>query len=279
MKKQLFLLALIASTAMTSIAQTAADSVALVTAPWEVTQLQKGLIARKAAFKSLYGVPQEVSILEISPKHFKLNVQEHNAMERTSEVSERMGAVAAINGTFYNMKKGFSVAYLQLDGAVIDTTSTGVTQSNGALHIKKGKVEVIPWNKQAELEMQQKPGKGSVMAAGPLMLQDGVACDLSMCNRSFVETKHPRSGLAVTKDKKVLLIVVDGRQKGKSEGVSIAEFTHLARVLGAVDAVNLDGGGSSTLWSGGLPEDGVFNSPSDKSGERKVANSVGVYAK
>ena len=277
--KRLFVMAALVSLTWMGRAQTAADSLALVNADWKVTELQQGLVAKKAVFASLYGVPQEVSLLEVSPKKFKFNVQEHNAMERTGEVSRREGAVAALNGTFYNMKVGYSVSYLQKDGIVIDTTSTGSYQSNGALYIKKGKIAIMAWDKQAEKAMQAKPGKASVMAAGPLMRLDGKDCSTEGLNRSFCDNKHPRSAVVLTKDKKVLLVVVDGRRKGKCEGVSIAEFTHLVRVLGGVDALNMDGGGSSTLWSAAMPDDGVINTPSDKSGERKVANSIGVYAK
>lgn len=279
MKKQILFLAALFLGCITGVAQTATDSLALVMADWQVTVLDEGLTARKATFASLYGVPQEVSIFEIQPKRYRLNVQEHNGMEPTGAVSARSGAVAAINGTFYNMKKGYSECYLQLDGAVIDTTALGPTQSNGAVWLKKGRVEIMPWNKEVELKTMRKPGHASVMAAGPLMLQDGKACSLEGLHRSFVENRHPRSAIAVTKDKRILLIVVDGRKKGKCEGVSIAQFTHLARVLGAVDALNLDGGGSSTLWSSSLPDDGILNTPSDKSGERHVANSIGVYKK
>lgn len=50
------------------------------------------------------------------------------------------------------MKAGNSVCYLRKDGVVIDTTSTGVlaTVSNGAVLIKKGRLELIPWSKQDE---------------------------------------------------------------------------------------------------------------------------------
>uniref|UniRef100_UPI00359F139B phosphodiester glycosidase family protein n=1 Tax=Prevotella heparinolytica TaxID=28113 RepID=UPI00359F139B len=67
-----------------------------------------------------------------------------------------------------------------------------------------------------------------------------------------------------------------GRRKGKAEGISIPELTHMVRVLGGKDALNLDGGGSSTLWSSSLPDEGIANTLSGKA-ERKVANSLCVY--
>ena len=280
MKRHFLLLAFLIGSVLTGIAQTAADSLALVNADWQVTTLEKGMICKTATFTSLYGVPQQVSILEVSPKHFKFDVQVHGGMRRTSEVAGEANAVAALNGSFYNMKVGNSTCYLQQEGALVDTTTAGITQSNGALYINKGKLKLMAWDKAQEQQFRRKPGKATILAAGPIMMIDGKACSLEGLNRSFVETKHPRSGVVLTKDKRVLLIVVDGRRKGQCEGVSIAEFTHLARVLGGRDALNLDGGGSSTLWHKIYPKaDGVINTPSDKSGERKVSNSLIVRSK
>lgn len=276
MKKNIFLMLLFCCSLFTALAQTASDSLALVSADWQVKTLQEGILYRKAVFASLYGVPQEVSIFEISPKQNNFDILIHNPKKETSMAARHAGAVAAINGSYFNMKLGNSVCYLRRDGAVIDTTSVGTlaTVSNGAVFIRKGKLRLIPWNKQDEKACTLK--KGTVLASGPLMLLDGKVCDLSACNQGFVNTKHPRSAVALTKDKKILLIVVDGRLKGKSEGINIPELTHMIRILGGKDALNLDGGGSSTLWSAALPDKGIANTPCG-SAERQVGNSLCVF--
>ncbi len=257
-------------------AQTVADSLTLVSADWQLKTLQKGILYRKAVFSSLYGVPQEVSIFELSPKRHRLDVLIHDPKTETSVAARDAGAVAAINGSYFNMTVGNSVCYLRKNGVVVDTTSTGVlaTVSNGALLIQKGKLKLIPWSKEDEKTCKLK--KGTILSSGPLMLKDGRVCDLSATNQNFVNTKHPRSAVALTKEGKILLIVVDGRLKGKAEGINIPELTHLIRILGGRDALNLDGGGSSTLWSAALPANGIANTPSG-SAERKVANSLCVY--
>lgn len=276
MKKTFLLLLLVSYAWLATIAQTSADSLALVSVHWQVKPLEKGILFRKAAFTSLYGVPQEVSIFEISPKHHKLDILVHNPKEKTSVAARLAGAVAAINGSYFNMAVGNSVCYLRKDGVVIDTTSIGTlgTVSNGAVFIKKGKLQIIPWNKQNEKTCNLK--RGSVLASGPLMLLDGKVRDLSACDQGFVNTKHPRSAVVLTKDHKILFIVVDGRLKGKSEGINIPELTHMIRILGGRDALNLDGGGSSTLWSTNLPDKGIANTPCG-SDERQVGNSLCVY--
>ena len=58
--------------------------------------------------------------------------------------------------------------------------------------------------------------------------------------------RHPRTGLGVTADGRVLMVTVDGRRK-KSKGVTLGEMGQLMRSLGAVHAFNLDGGGSTVM--------------------------------
>ena len=76
------------------------------------------------------------------------------------------------------------------------------------------------------------------------------------------------------------MAVIDGRFKGQGDGATIAETAYIARQLGLTEALNLDGGGSSTLW---CEEAGVVNRPSDNrrfdhEGERRVTNCIAVVA-
>ena len=283
LRKSVFTLLLILCNVFVVVAQTTADSLALVTAPWNVTSMGKGVLCREAEFVSLYGVPQHVAILEIKPEQHRFDILIHSPKEETSSAARRSGAVAAINGSYFDIKQGnFYLLFCGKTGVVVDTTATGVlsTVSNGAVKIDKGKLDIIAWKKQDEKTCEQK--EGSILVSGPLMLLDGKACDLSACNWSFVQTKHPRSAVALMKDGTVFLIAVAGRFEGKAEGINISELTHLLRVLGAKKALNLDGGGSTTLWSASAPDNGIVNKLTDNKlydnkGERKVANSLCVY--
>ena len=116
MKNKVVLLLFIVCSAWTATAQTIADSLALVAAHWQVTSLKKGVLCRKAFFNSLYGVPQEVSVLEITPKYYNLDVLIHQPKEETSVAAHRSGAIAAVNGSYFNMKAGNSVCYLRKNG-------------------------------------------------------------------------------------------------------------------------------------------------------------------
>ncbi|MBR4801297.1 MAG: phosphodiester glycosidase family protein, partial [Bacteroidales bacterium] len=183
-------------------------------------------------------------------------------------------------GTFYDMKKGGSVCYLQIDGVVADTTKGKdmKVRANGAVVIKKGKLSVEPWSPDREKEFRANlKKKTSVMATMPLLIKDGYAVELPYY-KGFSDKRHPRS-VVFEKDGKICLMVIDGRSKGNAAGMTLDEVQRYLLSMGGkgcTAAVNLDGGGSSTLW---LKEGGVINHPSDNGkfdhkGERRVANSI-----
>jgi hypothetical protein len=86
----------------------------------------------------------------------------------------------------------------------------------------------------------------------------------------FGVRRNPRTLAGVTAEGKVLLVTVDGRRPGVSVGASFQESGRIMQALGAVEAVNLDGGGSTAMVVG---ED-LVNTPSDASGERAIADAV-----
>ena len=261
--------------------QTPADSIAIVSAQWETTVTPDRLVHKRAMIPNLYNGPQYINLIEIpvSKKlHYDIAISE---MKQTSLIAKENQALAAINGSFYNMQKGFSVCYLRKGKEVIDTTETKMfINGTGAIHVHKKKTRIIPWSPEIEANYKQK--KGTILVSGPLLMEDGKTCSWDKCEKSFIVTKHPRSAIFTTKDKKTVFITVDGRRKGKATGVSIEELAHLIRILGGHDALNLDGGGSTTLWIEGAPDNGVVNSPSDNGkfdhkGERKIPNIIYVY--
>ena len=97
--------------------------------------------------------------------------------------------------------------------------------------------------------------------------------------KRFVSGRHNRTAIGLKPDGTVVLLVADGRSKGVAEGLSLTELTLIMRWLGCCDAVNLDGGGSSTMYVRGKGEGGIVNHPSDNGrfdaqGERPVANAI-----
>jgi exopolysaccharide biosynthesis protein len=116
-----------------------------------------------------------------------------------------------------------------------------------------------------------------VGGGGPRLVRAGkpVAAGPEAGGPGFTETRHPRTAVGVRADGRVLLVTVDGRQPERSVGMTIAELSALLLDLGAVEAVNMDGGGSTTMVAGGR----VVNSPSDLTGERPVGDALLVLAR
>jgi hypothetical protein len=126
-------------------------------------------------------------------------------------------------------------------------------------------------------EVSRPRGDGGTEAVGgfPLLLYGGERVgDLEVEERpSFAAERHPRTavGFDPTRDH-LWLAVVDGRQAGYSDGMTLPELALLLEALEVTEAVNLDGGGSSVMVVDGA----VVSRPSDSTGERPVVNALGV---
>lgn len=102
--------------------------------------------------------------------------------------------------------------------------------------------------------------------------------------REFSTTAHPRTAIGYTTNRKLHLVTVDGRQPGISEGMSLVELANFMLSLGCTQAINLDGGGSTTMAIAD-PKPRVLNTPSSKSenGEygvpRKNGTNLAVFAR
>jgi len=114
-----------------------------------------------------------------------------------------------------------------------------------------------------------------IVGGVPQLIKNGkvdVTWQEEKSSKSFVETRHPRTAVAKLKDGKFLMITVDGRSES-SGGIGLYDLANYLLELGATDAMNLDGGGSSTMFLDGK----VVNHPSDKEGERKVSDAILVF--
>ena len=262
-------------------AQTSEDSLKLLQAEWRTVPCKHGLTARQSQIQTLFGSVQSVNVVEVkgSKRHkFHLGYVGHGM--QTSHLARYFDADAAINGTFYDMKYFNSVCFLKKDGKVRDTTVTEeMYRGNGALKIRHGRLAIIPWDKEKERSCMS-AHQEDIMTAGPLLLLDGSFYKSSIYGGGFGNSRHPRSAVGIKKDGTVVLVAVDGRQKGLAEGMSLTELAYTMKWLGCKDALNLDGGGSTTLYVKGTNADGgVINYPCDNKkydhqGERRVANML-----
>ena len=139
-----------------------------------------------------------------------------------------------------------------------------------------------PWNadgpKPSDVSGAKKIGRvKEAVGAGPMLLRDGKATATRDEERMFEgkDVRHPRTALGVdTRTGKMLWVVVDGRHPG-SVGMTLAELADFMKELGCTDALNCDGGGSSTFILNGA----LINRPLGGTTMRAVPTGLGVFRK
>ena len=113
-------------------------------------------------------------------------------------------------------------------------------------------------------------GVGTIIANGKAISDSVNAREKTTV--AWLKARHPRTFVGFDKDStKMFLCVVDGRQ-AKSLGMNFPEMADFLLSIGAWNAINLDGGGSTTM----VIHNRIVNSPSDRTGERPVANTLQV---
>jgi exopolysaccharide biosynthesis protein len=259
------------------------DSLAVSKANWKKEKIAKGVLLKTFWFNnSLFSSNQNISILEVKQKNsllFDLGYDSKKLI-KTSDFGKQNNAMAALNGTFFDITNGGSVDYIRAEGMVINENRLGksgkrAAHQQSALVFNKGKLKIAKWDGSPFWEQSLKAE--DIMVSGPLLILNQTIEKLDTTN-TFNKTRHPRTAVAIMKNKRVLLLTVDGRNEN-SAGMSLFELTKLMRWLHASDAINLDGGGSTTLWITNYKDNGVVNFPTDnkkwdQEGERKVANVV-----
>jgi exopolysaccharide biosynthesis protein len=116
----------------------------------------------------------------------------------------------------------------------------------------------------------------SIIGGGPQLIKNGRIEITNAAEKilpSFVSDGHPRTAIAKLKSGQILLVTVDGRQPGESIGMSLTMLADLLIEFGAVEAINLDGGGSTTM----VIRNKLVNKPSDATGERPVSDAILLY--
>ena len=129
------------------------------------------------------------------------------------------------------------------------------------------------------LEGEPKPWASAqdIVGGAGLLIRDGrdvLDWSVEAFNKGFAEGRHPRTMIGDAADGTIWLVTVDGRQPQLSVGMTLEELRALAHRLGLVNALNLDGGGSTTMSVREGGRTTVVNSPSDLAGPRKVSDAL-----
>lgn len=202
---------------------------------------------------------------------------------KTSTFLMRKGCQAAINGApFWPGQKDEdqpqNVVGLVVSGGKLVSPVDGGNKARAALVVRAAG--------SAKIERPPIDLAGIDIAVGGygVVLEGGIVTRPAKESADIVEGRHPRSAIAVAGGGRTLLmVVVDGRQLGYSEGVDLLELGELLRLLGAEAGVNLDGGGTSVLAvADGEKGYRLVSRPIDGNvpgNERISASHLGVYAR
>ncbi|MDD2533480.1 MAG: phosphodiester glycosidase family protein [Eubacteriales bacterium] len=197
-----------------------------------------------------------------------------NIVDVTSNIATENNAVFAINGDYFGFRSnGIEIrngilyrdeparigAAISADGSMFFYDETAITS-----------------------EQLLADGIVQTLSFGPILVEDGVAVtdfgqvkiDSNMGNRASIAHANPRTGIGMIEPNHYVFIVVDGRSSGYSRGVTLVEFAQLFADLGCVNAYNLDGGGSSTMYFNGQ----VVNNPLGRNSEREVSDIMYIGA-
>jgi exopolysaccharide biosynthesis protein len=197
--------------------------------------------------------------------------------QKTSQIAEENNAVAAINGGGFDDKGNNSTAIYTGNGAL----PIGLIISNGNLifpkpndldpqQIYKGvaaidsKGDLIVGDYTVDQLLNR--GVKEALSFGPTLIENG-----QMTTGFTSQGADPRTAIGQRRDGAIILLTIDGRQ-GLQAGAELEDVQKTMEQAGAYNAVNLDGGASTTMYYNGK----VQNSPSDKSMERPVPTAIYV---
>ena len=213
-----------------------------------------------------------------------------------------------INGGYFNSEKNpiEHVGLLKINGKLHEPSSHSVYRDSERYFISRGAFGVtysgnvdIAWFSpkndsifEWERPLTNRPGYPNdslpfssayywnvrdALHAGPVLISNG-EIDLNIEDEVFFNTPvagvHPRSAIGYTKDQHLILMVVDGRQ-AESRGVYLEELALMMSEFKCIEALNLDGGGSSAMVAGSR----LLNRPSGRTAQREVMSAIGVFYK
>ena len=245
---------------------------------WVRDKIAPGLIWKSSHTFIYDTIPQNINVLIVNPGKRKVSLV-YNP-EKNIPVSIQAfatPALAAVNGGFFNIKNGGSATYIRTGGSITYSDASWQLPENeninGSVLIRSGR-EVIIEKAKSDSWYDNKKEFDDVLAAGPLLVKEGNIPVLPAT--SLVTARHPRTAIGVMKSRRILLVTLDGRTT-EAAGVTLNELALLMKSLGSRDAVNLDGGGSTTMWIRGRSFNGVVNMPCDNKkfdheGERAVSD-------
>ncbi|MDC3166472.1 phosphodiester glycosidase family protein [Candidatus Marinimicrobia bacterium] len=258
-------------------------------------------------------IPLKAWVAKIDLSHEDISVKvlssnDKDQRDTPMQFSKDNNARIIINGGYFNSEKNpvEHVGLLKTNGKLEEPASHSVYRdseryfiSRGAFGITYNGVVDIAWCStkndsifQWERPITNRPGYPNdslpfssayywdvrdALHAGPVLISNG-KIDLNIEDEVFFNTPvagvQPRSAIGYTIDQHLVLMVVDGRQ-AESRGVYLEELALMMSEFKCIEALNLDGGGSSTM----IADNRLLNRPSGRTAQREVMSAIGVFYK
>ena len=191
--------------------------------------------------------------------------------ETTSQIAENNDAVAAINGGGFTDQSseqkwtgtgGLPIGLI-MSGGEVKYNDLGENGEADLLAITKEGVMIVG---KYSVEKLQELGVQEALSFGPSLVINGKMTPMSGDGGWGIA---PRTVIGQRKDGAIILLVIDGRG-ASSLGATLKEAQEVIFKLGAYNAMNLDGGKSTTMYYGG----DIINTPSNSMGERSIPTAI-----
>ncbi len=237
------------------------------------TELKKGIVWYHKVYTNLLGGPQNVNIIDIdnSDPHITIKpvYKASSSCEKASSMGKRTSAVAGINGGFFDSANNCSsLSLLKIDNKVI-SYAVSTRPARSALGIRPDKTILFRRTDSKD----SFPEAFHALGGTPNLVKDGnLYVTTSEEEADSIAGVNPRTAICKTSNNHFMMITVDGRATGRT-GMTLDNLAQYLLWLGCSDGINLDGGGSTTMW---VSTNGVVNYPSDGS-ERSISSGLFVY--
>ena len=255
--------------------------------------------------ESVSGVKQRIfaADIDMTSDKYKLGLVYYSGRSKASNVLKQKSAIISMNG-------GYEVAsiVIKVDGSYkscmpnnyIGDTSVPNWKNEAALYFSDGTDPRIRFDGKGKAIAAQRSfyyasKEPNILTSAPMLVDDFepvgesfVTFTGNLNNLEYEDpsrhqgVRHPRTVIATTENNHLLMIVIDGRRSGISEGMTAKEVTgFLVKNFNPQYAMNLDGGGSSTLCISGQgdPSTHIVNNPTDSDGERSVTSFLYIVPK
>ena len=256
---------------------------------WTVKEIREGLRwFSYRGLESVTGANQVLNVLEVDIQDSGLGLEfQYYPVKTTlsSAIRQTEGAIAGVNASF-----GTPHTFIRTGG----TTWCDISEADPKDNSNWYKHEAAIWfdgvsevgfiNSEGDpygaIELYKECTYPNLFSSRPLLIENFEYVKwYGSSSKSFVTgPRHPRTAVARLADGKLLFITVDGRWYGMAAGMTTAELRDFIKVnFNPRDAINMDGGGSTTMYVEGFGLNGIVNYPCDGVSSNTYSEYLGSF--